>query len=74
MDTNMNTPNSLNKPWAKLKLTRKQYAASRPWKRSGMPRKTFEDLVLTLPDTFFEGVRLEADAEKLLEGIFGQIK
>jgi hypothetical protein len=39
-----------------------------------MFRKTFEDLVLALPDTFFEGVRLEADAEKLLEGVFGQIK
>lgn len=70
----MNAPSIPNKPWAKLKLTRKQYSASRPWKRCGMFRKTFEDLVLALPDTFFEGVRLEADAEKLLEGVFGQIK
>lgn len=61
-----------NKPWAKLKLTRKQYSASRPWKRCGIDKKVFEDVVLALPDTFFDAVRLEADAEKLLEGVFGQ--
>ena len=59
-----------NKPWAVLRVSRKAYAAARPWKRAGMPRQEFESLILDLPDEFFAQLRDEADAERLAEAIF----
>ena len=32
----------VNKPWAILKVSRKQYATARPWENAGMSREQFE--------------------------------
>lgn len=48
-----------NKPWAILKVSRKQYATARPWKNAGMSREQFEQ------------IPLEADAERLIAAAFG---
>lgn len=60
-----------NKPWAVLRMTRVQYAASRPWKKTKMSRKAFENLICSLPPEIFDEIKLQADAEHLLESIFG---
>jgi hypothetical protein len=54
------TPES---PWAILDITRKQYAAARPWKKAGMSKEKYAEMLNLMPH--------EADAERLLEGIFG---
>jgi hypothetical protein len=59
-----------NKPWAALKVSRREYEAARPWKKAGISRKRFEEIVSMLPDGFVEHIRLEADAERLLEAAF----
>jgi hypothetical protein len=62
-----------NKPWAILKISRRQYEAARPWKKSGMSRPMFEELLTTLPEGFIDQLHLEADAEKLLRTVFGEV-
>lgn len=61
-----------NKPWTVLRMTRKQYAAARPWKLTKYSRETFESIISTLPIELFDELRLQADAEHLLESIFGE--
>lgn len=61
-----------NKPWVVLGITRKQYAEARPWKKTKMSRKAFEDFICTLPPEIFDEIKLQADAEQLLESIFGE--
>lgn len=56
-----------DKPWAKLRLTRKQYEAKRPWKTARMDRKWWEELTLLFPDEAIDSLYREADAEKLVE-------
>ena len=60
-----------NKPWAVLRVSRKQYAAARPWKKAGMSKQAFEKLILDLPDELFTVLRDVADGERLAEAIFG---
>lgn len=62
-----------NKPWAILKISRRQYETVRPWKKSGMSRPMFEELLATLPEGFIDQLRLEADAERLLRTVFGEV-
>ena len=59
------------KPWAKLRLTRREYEAKRPWMKSGVGRKQFEAFVLEMPDDAIDALYREADAEKLVEALFG---
>ena len=59
-----------NKPWAVLRVSRREYAAARPWTKAGMSRQEFESLILELPDEFFSHLRDEADAERLADAIF----
>ena len=59
------------KPWAKLRLSRKQYEAKRPWMKSGVERKQFEKFVLEMPDDAIDALYREADAEKLVKALFG---
>ena len=59
------------KPWAILKVSRRQYEMKRPWKRAGLSRSTFEELLLSLPDGFVDHCHRDADAEKLANAIFG---
>lgn len=59
------------KPWAKLRLTRRQYESRRPWMKSGVGRKQFEAFVLDMPDDAIDALYREADAEKLVDALFG---
>jgi len=59
------------KPWAKLRMTRRQYEAARPWKKSDMERKKWEELILLFPDETIAELYREAEAEKLIDAIFG---
>ena len=60
------------KPWAVLKVPRRQYETTKPWLRAGISRTLFEELVLGLPDGFVDQCHMEADAEKLIEAMFGK--
>ena len=61
------------KPWAKLRLTRKQYEAQRPWAKAGMDRKRWEDMILLFPDDAIEALYREAAADRLVEAMFGKM-
>lgn len=61
-----------NKPWAVLRVSRRQYYTERPWKRAGMTRARFEDLIAILPDGFVDECHRAADAEKLAKALFGE--
>ena len=61
-----------DKPWAKLRKSRQAYEADRPWKRAGMSREKFEEMVAIIPDALVDEIKINADAEALLEGIFGE--
>jgi len=58
------------KPWAKLRVTRRQYESFRPWIKAKMSRTDFEACLLLFPDEAIEAIQLEADAEKLIDAIF----
>lgn len=60
------------KPWAKLRMTRRSYEAARPWAKSGMDRQQFENIMLAIPDEAIDAIKLEADAERLVDAMFGQ--
>lgn len=60
------------KPWAKLRMTRRAYETARPWAKSGMDRQQFEAIMLAIPDEAIDAIRLEADAERLVGAMFGQ--
>ena len=45
---------NLNKPWAILKISRRQYFAARPWKNTGMDRARFEEMLTLLLDGFID--------------------
>lgn len=60
-----------NKPWAILKVTRREYEIARPWVRANMERKKFEELLELLPEGFVDLCHLEAAADKLVASIFG---
>ena len=42
-----------------------------PWKKAGLSRKQFEELLAMLPEGFVEQIHLEADAERLIAAAFG---
>lgn len=62
------------KPWAKLRLTRHQYETARPWVKAGMARQKWEELLLLMPDDFVDACHLEADADRLVEAMFGKVE
>jgi hypothetical protein len=64
-------PMMKNKPWAILKVSRRQYAAARPWKKAGMSRERFEEMIAILPEGMIDEIQLEADAERLIAAAFG---
>ena len=59
------------KPWAVLKVSRRQYETKRPWVAANLPRKEFEELLTMLPDGFVDHCHREAEAERLVAAIFG---
>jgi hypothetical protein len=60
------------KPWAILKVSRRQYEAARPWVTAKLPRQRFEELLACFPDGFVDHCQREAEAERLVEAIFGK--
>ena len=62
------------KPWAKLRLTRREYETKRPWAAAGINRKRWEEILLEFPDEAITALYLEADAEKLVEAMFGKVE
>ena len=62
-----------NKPWVILKISRRQYETVRPRKSDGMTRQMSEELLANLPERFLDQLHLEADAEKLLRTVFGEV-
>ena len=61
------------KPWAILKVSRRQYETKRPWVAANMPRQKFEELITSLPDGFVDHCQRDAEAERLIETIFGKV-
>jgi len=61
------------KPWAWLRMTRRQYDTLRLWKRLNMSREEFSRFVLCLPAELVEKIWEDAQAERLVEAIFGKI-
>ena len=62
------------KPWAILKVSRRQYETNRPWVTANLPRKKFEELLIMLPDGFIDHCHRDAEAERLVEAIFGKVE
>ena len=60
------------KPWAKLRITRREYEAKRPWVKSGMSRQKFEEIIVVFPDEAIDAIYRDAEAERLVEAIFGK--
>lgn len=44
----------------------------KPWKKAGMTKKRYIDILLALPDETVQEIRDEAHAEMLLEGVFDE--
>ena len=61
------------KPWEKLKISRKSYLSTKPWKKSGMSREKYEAVMMELPQTLIDEIRIEKEAEVLLENMFGVV-
>jgi hypothetical protein len=49
------------KPWAILKVSRRQYETTKAWKRAGISRRLFEGTVTSLPGGFVDARHREAD-------------
>lgn len=60
------------KPWAILRLSRKRYEAGQPWKKAGLSRAKFEELLQLIPDELIGEMRDHAVAELLVESVFGK--
>ena len=60
------------KPWERLDLSRKEYAATKPWKTAKMKRAVFEDILLMVPDELIQEWKLEGQADFLLKSILGE--
>ena len=62
------------KPWAILRVSRRQYEIKRPWVTANLPRKEFEELLAMLPDGFIDHCHRDAEAERLVNAIFGKVE
>ena len=62
------------KPWAKLRMSRKEYKTRQPWKNSGVSRTKFEEYITHFPDEAIGALYREAEAEKLVEAMFGKVE
>ena len=58
------------KPWAKLRLSRQEYQKARLWKKAGLTRQDYEKIIDALPTEILDGLKLEAEAERLVNAIF----
>mgnify|MGYP001251427427 CR=1 FL=1 len=60
------------KPWAILGITRQHYEAVKPWKAAGISKDAFAELVRLAPPEAIKALKDEADAEVLVEAMFGK--
>ena len=60
------------KPWAILGITRREYDKARPWKKAGVSRETFAEMVRAVPPEAIKILKDDAEAEILVEAIFGK--
>ena len=60
------------KPWAILRISRQRYEAGKPWKKAGLPRTKFEELLQLIPVELIGEMRDHAAAEVLVASIFGK--
>ncbi len=58
-----------DKPWAKLRVSRKQYLANKPWKKAGLSRQDFEQTLRLAPDDIIDELWDEAHADMLLKSM-----
>lgn len=62
------------KPWAILGISRREYDKARPWKKAGMSKEAFADLVRAVPPEAVKILKDEAQAEILTAAIFGAME
>lgn len=60
------------KPWAKLRMTRREYEAKRPWASTALSRQKWEEGLDYFPDEAIDAIYREAEADLLVEAIFGK--
>jgi hypothetical protein len=60
------------KPWQRMGINRRQYSAARPWKKAGMTRAKYEKIIMAVPQEMLTEIRITAEADSLLERIFGK--
>jgi len=53
-------------------ITRSQYFTIRPWKKAGMSRGKYERIIMAVPQKILTEVRITAEADALVEKIFGK--
>lgn len=58
-------------PWEHIGLNRSEYMARAPWRALGMPRAVFEARILARPADDFVELRRSADAQALVNELFG---
>ena len=63
---------TLEKPWAILGISRQRYEAVKPWKAAKMSKEAFAELVRLAPPEAIKSLKDEADAEVLVEAMFGK--
>ena len=57
------------KPWAHLRVSRRKYETTKPWKKANLSRVKFEELILSIPREVLDDMKLWADAEKLAQAM-----
>ena len=62
------------KPWAKLRMTRRAYEAKRPWAKTGRTRQQWEADLQHIPDEAIDMIIRDAEAERLVSAIFGKVE
>ena len=50
------------KPWARLRMSRRAYETARPKAKAGLSRQKWVELLLFIPDESVDALKLEADA------------
>jgi hypothetical protein len=58
------------KPWEKLGWSKQFYMKQRLWKAAGIKRDRFEQMLIALPDHIIQNMKLDTDAEKLIQAMF----
>ena len=62
---------SREKPWAILGMSRKKYDTIKPWKAAQMSKEKYAEMLNLMPHEAMQILKDEADAERLVESIFG---